>query len=251
MPNNRERIKQILVFIATIGVIVINYLAGIGYVNNITPAAIALKYPTMITPAGYAFSIWALIYLGLLSFSIYQFFAPNPEKLRALRSVYILSCAANCLWIYCWHHELTAACLGIIFVLLATLAFINIKMRQTETYSEYWFVKAPFGLYFGWVTTATILNATVMLVSFNVMVPDSTALILGAALLFIAGALGVIICLKLKNYFYPLSIAWALTAIAVGHGAQTLIVSAAAVGVSACLIAALSFVLHMKSSEIR
>jgi hypothetical protein len=61
----------------------------------------------------------------------------------------------------------------------------------------------------------------------------------------------VIIRLKLANYFYPLAIAWALTAIAVKQSGKTLIVAAAAVGVIACLIAALSFVMNMPSSEKR
>ena len=248
---NNQRIKQILVIVATAGVIFINYLAAAGYVNNITPEAVSEKYPTLITPAGYAFSIWGLIYLGLVVFAVYQALPRMGEKFKSLRTIYILSCAANAAWIYCWHHDLIVVCLGIIFGLLATLVLINIKLQNPETYGEYWLVNLPFGLYFGWVTAATILNATVALVYLKVRVFDSTAVIAGTILLFAATAFGIIICLRQKNYFYPLAIAWALTAIAVKHSAQTLLVSAAAVGVSACLIAALSFVLSMKSSEIR
>ncbi|MGI8467972.1 MAG: hypothetical protein ACR2N3_05920 [Pyrinomonadaceae bacterium] len=251
MPNNTERVKQIFVIIATVGVILINYLAGIGYVNAITPAAISDKYPTLITPADYAFSIWELIYFGLILFSIYQALPKNVELFRSIRTIYILSCIANCAWIYCWHHELILLCLGMIFLLLGTLAVINVKLRKTETNGEYWLAKVPFGLYFGWVTAATILNVTVALVYLNVRVPASTAAILGAGLILVAAAFGMIICLKLKNYFYPLAIAWALTAIAIRHGEQTLIVAASAFGVSACLIAAISFVIRLKSSKIR
>lgn len=250
MSSKNERIRQILVIVATVGVIFINYLAGTGKINQITPAAIAEKYPTLITPAGYAFSIWALIYTGLTAFSIYQALPKNTDRFRAIRGVYILSCAANCAWIYCWHYDLIIVCLGIISVLLATLAFINIKLQKTETYGEYWFARVPFGLYFGWVTAATILNATVALVYAKVSVFDAAAEKIGAGLVFVAAALGVIVCVKLKNYFYPLAIAWALTAIAVAHGEQTLIVGAAAAGVAACLIASISFVMHMKSAKI-
>ena len=42
---------------------------------------------------------------------------------------------------------------------------------------------------------------------------------------------------------------WALTAIAVMQSGQTLIVTAAAVGVIACLIASISFVLNLHSSD--
>jgi hypothetical protein len=133
--------------------------------------------------------------------------------------------------------------------MLGTLAIINIKLQKTETSGEYWFAKFPFGLYFGWVTAATILNATIALVYLGVKVSDSTANLLGAGLILIAAALGVIIRLKLTNYFYPLAIAWALTAIAVKQSGQTIIVASAAVSVIACLIAAISFVMNMPSSQ--
>ena len=244
-----DKIQQILVIIATIGMIIFNYFAATGILGGVDTRAISDKYATRITPAGYAFAIWSLIYLGCLVFSIYQALPNNTEKFRSFRRVYILSCVANCAWLYFWSQEAILVCLGIIFILLGTVAIINAKLKQTESNADYWLVKFPFGIYFGWVTAATILNATIALVYLNVKFPDSTAVILGAALLLIAATLGVIVRLKLKNYFYPLAIAWALTAIAVKQSGQTLIVVSAAVGVIACLIAAVSFVMDMNNSE--
>ena len=246
-----DRLKPFLVIAATIGVIVFNYLAATGILGGIDPGAISDKYPTRITPAGYAFAIWSLIYLGLIAFTIYQALPKNSERFRSIRTVYILSCAANCAWLYFWHADAILVSLLIIFVLLGSLAFINVRLQATETHSEYWFAKVPFGIYFGWVTAATILNATIALVYLNVRVPDSATNFIGAGLLLVAAALGVIIRFKLTNYFYPLAIAWALTAIAVKQSGQTLIVAAAAVGVIACLLAAISFLMNMPSSETR
>ena len=245
------RVKPILVIIATIGVIVFNWLAATGYLGGIDTGAVSDKYPTRITPAGYAFAIWSLIYLGLIAFGIYQALPKNSERFCNIRTVYILSCAANCAWLYFWHQEMILVCLAIIFVLLASLVFINIRLQKSETDGEYWLAKVPFGIYFGWVTVAVILNAAVALIYLNVRVSDSTAIITGAILIFIAALLGVLIRIKLKNYFYPLAIAWALTAIAVKQSGATLIVASAAAGVIACLIAALSFVMDMKSSEFK
>ena len=246
-----DKIQQILVIVATAGMIIFNYLAATGILGGIETGAISDKYPTRITPAGYAFAIWSLIYLGMIAFSIYQALPLNAERFRAIRRVYILSCVANCAWLYFWHREMIVVCLAVILILLGTLAFINAKLQNTETYAEFWLVKAPFGIYFGWVTAATILNATIALVYLNIQVSDSMAVILGAVLILIAAALGVIIRWRLTNYFYPLALAWALTAIAVKQSGQTLIVVAAAVGVIVCLLAALSFVMNMPSSENR
>lgn len=248
MYDKSARLKSILVIVATVGVIAFNYLAAMGYINDVTPGYVSDKYPSLITPAGYAFSIWSLIYLGLIAFSIYQALPANAERFRSLRSVYILSCAANCGWIYFWHHEAILISVGVIFLLLGTLAFINVNLRKTETAGEFWFAKFPFGLYFGWVTAASILNATIALIYLKIQIADSVAVFLGAGLLLIAAALGVIIRFRLNNPFYPLAIAWALTAIAVKQSGQTLVVAAAAVGVIISLIAAISYLVKLNAS---
>ena len=243
-----DKLQPILVIVATVGMIIFNYFAATGIFGGTAQNVISDKYPTHITPSGYAFAIWSLIYLGCLVFSIFQALPSNIERFRTLRRIYIVSCVANCAWLYFWGQEMIVVCLGVILALLGTLAIINTKLQRTETYSEYWLVKFPFGIYFGWVTVATILNAAIALVYLGVKVSDSTANILGAGLIIIAVVLGVIIRIKLTNYFFPLAIAWALTAIALKQSGQTLIVASAAFGVIACLITTLSFVMNMPSS---
>lgn len=249
MPNNSDRLQQILVIVATVGLIVFNYLAATGQLGGVPTNYVSDKYPTRITPAGYAFAIWSLIYLGCIAFSIYQALPAQAERFRRLRTVYIMSCAANCGWLYFWHQESVLVCAGLIFILLGTLAALNIYLRKTETLGEFWLAKFPFGLYFGWVTAASILNAAIALVYLDFQVSDSLNGILGAGLLLTATALGVALRFRLNNPFYPLAIAWALTAIAVKQSGNTLIVASAAVGVIALLIAAISFVMNMSSSS--
>ena len=249
MANNSERIRQFSVIAATVGVIVFNYLAASGALGGIETGAVSDKYPTLVTPDGYAFAIWSLIYLGIVAFSIYQALPKNLERFRFLRTVYILSCAANCAWLYFWHQEAILVSVAVIFLLLGTLAFINIKLQTTDTPGEFWMAKFPFGIYFGWVTAAAIVNVAVALVYLNVQVSDSLAVMLGAGLVLIATALGIIIRFKLNNVFYSLAIAWALTAIAVEQSGQTLIVASAAVSVNILLIVTLTFLINLRSSS--
>jgi len=128
---------------------------------------------------------------------------------------------------------------------------INIKLRDPDSTVEAALAKVPFGIYFGWVTAATLVNFAVLLVYLRVGVSDSAAIAIGAALILLAAMLGIFVRITLTNYFYPLAIAWALTAIAVKQSGRTLIVTAAAVGVIACLIASLSFVMTLNSSATR
>ena len=242
-----DKLRAVLVLAATIGTIAFNWLAASGYVNGVTPEVISNQYPTNITPAGYAFAIWSLIYLGLIAFSIYQLLPANILRFRSIRSLYIMTCALNCGWIYFWHHDQIAICLALILGLLIVLLLINVKLRPFDSIADSAFVKAPFGIYFGWVTAASLINFAVLLVYQNVNL-GSWASTVGAILILFAAAMGVLVRVRLTNYFYPLAIAWALTAIAVKQSGQTLIVSAAAVGVIACLIASLSFVMNLNSS---
>lgn len=239
--------RSILVLAATIGVIVFNWLAATGRLGSDT-AAISDKYPTALTPAGYAFSIWSLIYLGMIAFSIYQMLPANLSRYRAVRSFYIFSSALNCAWLYFWHREQIVICFVVIVALCSTLAIICYHLRDPKSLSDTWAAKAPFGLYFGWVTAATLVNLTIMLRFLKVGLSASAESLLAITLILLGTALAVLVRWKLTNYFYPIAIAWALTAIAVKQGGQTLVVVAAAVGVVACLVASLSFVMTLNSS---
>lgn len=240
--------RAILVIVATIGTITFNALAAAGYVNGVTPAMISDKYPTVLTPAGWAFTIWSVIYLGILAFSIYQIFPQNLARFRSVRSLYIASCVLNCAWIYFWHRDQIAVCLFLILSLLGTLIALLILLRRPEANTGPLWTKTPFGVYAGWVTAATLVNFMIFLKSMNAQLSPAGWNTLGVSFLLLGASLAVIIRLKLQNYLYPLAIAWAATAIAVKQSGNTAIAVAAAVCVIVCLVMAVSFVLDMKST---
>lgn len=246
-----ERLKQILVVAATMGVIFVNWQARSGNIGNTTTGEISDKYPTFITPSGYAFAIWSLIYFGLVLFSIYQFLPAqrSNSRLRKIRTMYILSCAANYAWLYAWHYEMILFSLFWMFVLLGSLAFINVNLQNTKSVAETVLARVPFNLYFGWVTAATIINFTVTLLFFGVRASDSVTTILACLLIVAAAVLGGIIRFKLNAAAYTLAILWALTAIAVKQSGKTAIVVVCAFAVIALLIVFLTPFLRL--NELR
>ena len=247
MSNKSERVKQFLVIVATAGVIFINYLGGTGQINNTSTGYISDKYPTAITPADYAFSIWGLIYLGLVGFSIYQALAKNTERFTKIRTVYILNCAANCAWLYLWHYEQITASVAVMLVILGTLVFINQNLLKSETATEFLLARIPFNIYFGWITVATILNVTVALTFLGVGASAFLTTFLGCILLAAATVLGIIMQIRFRNAAFPLTVAWAVTAIAVKQsGRSTAIVTVAAFSVAILLISALSSLMQTK-----
>lgn len=244
---NLGRFRAILVVFATIATVIFNSLAAAGYVNGVQPNEISDRYQTVVTPAGYAFSIWSLIYLGTFAFSIYQILPSQIERFRNIRTLYIASCLLNCAWIYFWHNNQIAVCFVIILLLLSTLIFILIRvgcMTNTET----WLVQAPFGIYAGWVTVASIANFAIMLVYLDAQISRTTANIFAVVLILFAATAAVFVRWKLQNFFYPLAVAWAITAIAVKQSGNTAIVVAAALAVVICLVTAGTFVVNLRDS---
>ncbi len=237
-----DKISQILVIAATAGMLVFNWLAATGVLGGVETKVISDKNPTMITPAGYAFAIWSLIYAGLIAFSIYQSLPRNAGKYGTIRTLFLLSCVLNGAWLYLWAMESLVLCLIVIALLLVVLLAINSRLRTTDGPGEYWLVKAPFGIYAGWVTAATLVNLMIVLASKGSVLATMPAV--AASLIFIAAAAGIFVRIIFANHMYPLAIAWALTAIAVKQSGATLIVASCAVGVIACLIAAVSFVME-------
>lgn len=240
--------RSILVLVATISTIAFNGLAATGRVNGVSPEVISDRYPTIITPAGWAFTIWSVIYLGMLAFSIYQLLPANLRRFRGVRSVYIVSCLLNCSWIYFWHREQIGICVILIAALLGSLIYMLILLRRLGQERGPLFTKTVFGIYAGWVTAATLVNVAVFLKYLNIGLSSSVWNMIGIFFLILAAGAAVVVRFKLQNYLYPLAIAWAATAIGVKQSGNTAIVVASAICVIVGLVMSVSFVMDQKST---
>lgn len=160
------KIANIVMFVGTL---IVNYLttAGIGILKPI--GNISDEYNTLLTPPGWAFSIWGLIYAGLFVFSICQFIPQfNLDKyVKNISILFILSCLFNITWIVAFslgtQVSITISVL-LIFGLLTCLLLIEKRCNFFSYKSTKYgiaFVDIPFSLYLGWIITATILNVAV------------------------------------------------------------------------------------------
>ncbi len=249
LPNAQDRMRSILTMVATLATVVFNAIAGAGYVNDVSPAVVSDRYPTVITPAGYAFSIWSLIYVGLIAFSVYQLLPRNLVRFRRVRSLYVISCALNCAWIYSWHHDQIGYCLGIIAALLFVLIAMLAQFEPETSGIGKVVTRGVFGIYAGWVTAATLVNGAIFLRSEDIQLSIFAWSTLGVTALSIALIAGVAARITLRNFTFPLAIAWAATAIAVKQSGNTAIVVAAAICVIVSLVMAISFVMDKQGTE--
>ena len=96
LSQGRDILGQILVLFSLISTVIINALANIVPFNGQTTGEISDSFPVYFVPAGYVFSIWSVIYLGLLAYAVYQGLPSQRTDplLRALRWPFVVGCIA-------------------------------------------------------------------------------------------------------------------------------------------------------------
>jgi benzodiazapine receptor len=228
----RDTLRQVVNVLAVVATIAINGLANALPLNGLTTGEISDRFDVYFVPAGYVFSIWGLIYLALIAFAVYQALPAQREnpRLRRVGYLFVLSCLANVAWLFLWHYEIFPLTLVAMVVLLLSLIGIYLRLgigRTPVPAAEKWLVRVPFSIYLGWVTVATVANATSLLdyLQWNGwgVSPEVWAvimLVVGAA---IASAVG----LTRGDVAYMLVIVWAFAGIAVKHAATPLVATAA------------------------
>ena len=162
---------RVAVAATVVGMIVTNVLANALPFFGRGTGEISALYPTLVTPAGYVFAIWGLIYVGLLAYSTAQFVRPlyHDPLPDSLALPLIISNVANVGWLVLWHSLNIYWTVPVMLVLLGSLIVayrIARRPRLAEMSAlERWAVRAPLGLYLGWVSVATIANVSNALVA--------------------------------------------------------------------------------------
>jgi benzodiazapine receptor len=224
--------RSVINLVAVLVTIGVNILATTLPLNNRDTGEISDQYPVLTTPAGYAFSIWSLIYLGLIVFAFFQIQAANRDNPRVVRitPLFWLSCICNIGWLFTWHYEILW--LNIIFMLVLLVSLIQIYLRLRAgsdliSSSERWMLWAPFSLYLGWVTVATIVNISVVLYAAGWQDTGTLGAILAAVVFLVAAGIGTLVVRVYNDYAYSAVIIWALVAIALKHSAVLIVTGAA------------------------
>jgi benzodiazapine receptor len=229
---------NIIAFVLTV---LVNGLAGsTTLIGGKSTAEISDMYPTLITPAGYVFSIWGVIYILLGIFVVFQ--ALPSEKGKDYQNrigwLFVLSSLLNIFWLFLWQYEYLSLSVVLMFLLLATLIAIYLRLnigKSATSLREKLAVHLPFSVYLGWITIASIANVAVFLVSenwdgFGISQETWATLIIIIALL-----ITLLVIVTRKDVAYGLVIIWALVGIAVKQSEnQTIVVIAE---ISAIIIA--------------
>jgi len=213
-------------------VILSNALSNALPINDQTMPEISAKYPSLFTPAGFTFSIWGVIYLALLIFVLWQALPAQRanQKIAGISKYFQINCLMNALWIVVWHYDLLALSLLVMLVILATLILIYrelIPSIDTAPFVEHLVLYMPFSLYVGWISLATIANASALQTGNGWDSVWLTAVQWTLVKLAIAGAVGATMILRHRDVPFALVVAWAAYGISVMQSATPEVAGAA------------------------
>jgi len=217
--------------LAALAALILNALANILPINGRNTGEISDSIPNLFVPAGLTFSIWGLIYLLMIAFVVYQAvlaFSDSEEKQKLVARTgpwFILLSLANALWILAWHYGHVALSMLLMLLLLGSLIKLYLNVHPTGEKSsgaaETVCIRVMSGVYLGWITVATVANATALLVTLGLgqLWPGEvawTVIVIAAAV-----AIGVLMLVTRRDASHPLVVTWALLGIVLKRLAAT------------------------------
>jgi hypothetical protein len=209
---------------------------------------------SLVEPALYAFTIWALIFVLSLAYAVYQALPSNRDN-RLLRRVgWFTAAAFFCTGLWSVFVPLRGfglaqlMLLGIFgFLLLAYLRLSRYARERALSAGERWLVALPLGPFLGWVTAANAVSLTAEAVRRGLVAPGGAGeAALGTVLLLVGVLLACAVILvgrkgPVQGYLsYGATVLWALTGIVVNQYAYSPVTTGAAL-LAAVLVAVVLF----------
>lgn len=220
-----DRVRRIVVALTVAGAVV-GAVFGSGLLGG-TPIADAAggafaADATVLAPAGPAFAIWSVIYLGLVGYALWQVVPAQAAKPihRAVGYGVAASALLNAVWIACIQAWRIAESFVIIVILLGVLlvTFVRVCRRPRRgTVAEIVLVDGTIGLYLGWVIVAACANLAAWLGAVGMTAWTEAPGTPGVITLIVAGLIAVFTAWRGGRWAPAVGSAWGLVWIAVGR----------------------------------
>ena len=235
-----SRIRSILNIVSFLAVIFMNYIANALPLNGVSQKDISAGYDNYITPAGYVFSIWGLIYLGLTVYIVIQALPKwlNRTDIRSLDLPFTLSCLCNTLWIVSWHYFYLTTSVALMLGLLLSLIGVYHGFKKEKQIESFFFgvVQTTFSVYLGWVGLATILNLSIWFNSLNLSTDILSSQYFAIFLLGIVCSIYLYVAFTKREIAFLSVLAWASLGIGIKNQFNNVIYIASLLIFIICLI---------------
>ena len=244
--NTPPKTLQIVNIAAFIAVVAMNVFSNALPLNDRTAGEISDALPSYFTPAGYTFSIWSVIYLFLLGFTIYQALLSQRERpfLTQIGWLFAGTTILNIIWLFAWHYGFYAVSVifmvGLLVTLIAIYLRLNIGRRDPAlTTTDKLLYQVPFSLYLGWITVATIANIASVsaYLGWNGFGIDGQ--VWSAIMMMVAMVVAGILLVNRRNLAYAGVLVWALFGIRAAYPDVPVIANTAMIAAGLIVILAL------------
>jgi hypothetical protein len=223
--QQKAKIMNVVAAITFFLALLLNGLANILPINGLNTGVISDTYENYFAPAGFTFSIWAVIYSLLAGYVIWRLKNlpssednPNNRFLYHVDIAFSVSSLANALWILSWHYLSFSLSLVWMLVILLSLAYIQLQLKGDHDITT-----VPFRIYFGWITVATVANTTTLIVA-NANAfrwlwngGEVSEQLLTIVILLVTIIIGNVTIIRQKDPYYGAVIVWSLLGIFVRH----------------------------------
>lgn len=221
----KQRLLSLINLASVILAVGVNYYSQIYKINGNTVSDLSDKYSNLFTPAGYAFSIWGLIFLGILFFAGYQvyltyFKGETMDFISQTGGWFALANLGNAAWIVAWLYDYTTLSVGIMLVVLLSLikVILNTNMeRWNAPLKTILFAWWPICIYAGWISVATIANIAAWLTKIGWTGAPLTPFAWTIVMIAVATFLNVLLIYYRNMREFALVGVWALVAIHIRH----------------------------------
>ena len=247
-----DTLRSILVVGAVLLAIGVNYWAEAVELFGVSTKEVSDDNYTLITPAGPAFSIWGLIYLGTVSSAIYLFLHRHVSHFRAAGWWLVIASLANASFPLTFHTGNMAFSMVSMAILLLSLIQVQRNImadRASISQREYWMLQVPARIYLGWVAAATTVNFTQLLQQWGVELPTQADHIAASVVLLVLAGVALFFTFKARERFFALTVAWALFWILIAQKQEAIVPYVAGFGIAAIVAYAVgSYVVeHMQN----
>lgn len=196
--------KKYILFISGLFTIGLTSYFSLLPLNWVSQADISGLYTTPITPAGFTFSIWSLIYASWIVLGIY-IIIKQPKIKKSLRYRLAAAQILSALWLIPWHYQYIL----VSFIVMLIIFILLWKIMSYKKMQNMWF-SYTVSLFFGWIAIASILNFNITLIAYNLYAFPT---FISALSIWVGIAISTYWIYKKQNYIPLLILIWAIIGI--------------------------------------
>lgn len=208
-----------------LALVAFNAVSEILKLGGVTAGDVSNEVFVWFAPAGYVFSIWSVIYIGLAVWVVrFAFFRKEAHASRSRylgleAFLFVASSVLNIIWLVAWHLRIFPITIIVIVAMLGCVGFWYFEERRRSDSPLDW---EPVAVYTSWLAIAVIANIAHVITRYAVSDAGFIPAISTVILLLVLTALSYVVRRVFDEYAFGLVLIWA----GIGIGVRLLDVSA-------------------------